>query len=266
MSEEVLAQQIAFDLQRPGFELAFVWHKEDLYYSYYPAGTEAPSSAVIKLLQGLFDRFVDHSFFILRQRIYTTAPLRKSCHGMVKVVAKRVVGGVQPWDHKQLVTLQKTGIGGDEIIFPSALLSLENRSSLESIEELRGDSPAAWVRAVAGLNPRGEILHDFDRDIACVLVDKSGDLLGYGLNSNSKNKTLHAEVNMVQRYFRELGRKLPEGAQIYTTRKPCKMCAAMIYDWSENPESLKIYFAEEDKASRATVLDAVVQWFRLDSV
>ncbi|MGZ3744742.1 MAG: Bd3614 family nucleic acid deaminase, partial [Pseudobdellovibrionaceae bacterium] len=83
-------------------------------------------------------------------------------------------------------------------------------------------------------------------------------------NSSSKNKTLHAEVNAVQRLFRDSQKKLPIGAKLYTTRKPCKMCAGMIHDWSEDPASLEIYYLEEDKSSRNSVLERVVKWFRLD--
>jgi len=266
MSEEVLAQQIAFDLARPGFELAFVWHKEILYHSYYPQGQSSPSSAVVKLLQGLFDRYVDHSFFILRQRIYTTAALSKMCQGMVKVTAKRAQGEISAQNHRLVWSFEKIAIGEEnELVTSTRWLTPENQRPLAEVQALEAATPLKWIRAIAALNPRGEILHDYDRDIACVLVDKSGELLSFGLNSNSKNKTLHAEINMIQRFFREQGRKIPEDAQIYTTRKPCKMCAAMIHDWSEKPGGLKIHFVEEDKSSQHTVLDAMVQWNRLDS-
>lgn len=266
MSEEVLVQQIAYELTKPGFNLAFVSHKGVLYYSYFPQGTQAPSSAVVKLIQGLFDRHIDHSFFILRQRIFTTAPLTAMCQGMVKVVAKRVQGSVLAMDHGLTLNLQKISVGEDEILTPVRWLSAENQLPLEKIKTLEHESRLAWVQRIAALNARGEILHDYDRDIACLLVDKSGEILAYGLNSNSKNKTLHAEVNMVQRFFRETQSKLPRGARVITTRKPCKMCAGMIHDWSEDPTTLEIHYLEDDKSSQNTVLDSVAQWIRLDSV
>ncbi|RYZ67719.1 MAG: hypothetical protein EOP09_10575 [Proteobacteria bacterium] len=122
-----------------------------------------------------------------------------------------------------------------------------------------------WARAVAAFNARGDVLHDYDRDIACLLLDASDNLLAFGLNSNSKNKTLHAEVNMVQRFFQETGRKIPAGAKIVTTRKPCRMCAGMIYEWSDAPNTLQILYGEDDKSSKNTVLEGVAQWIRLDS-
>lgn len=266
MSEEVLVQQIAFDLARPGFELAFVSHKGVLYASYFPQGVPAPSSAVVKLVQGLFDRHIDHSFFILRNRIFTTARVTAMCQGMVKVVAKRLQGEVQAIDHGHGLSFEKIIVGDDEVFAPITLLSVENQLALESIQALEETSKLAWVKKIAALNARGEVLHDYDRDIACLLLGPLGEILSYGLNSNSKNKTLHAEVNMVQRFFREKGVKLPAGMKLYTTRKPCKMCAGMIHDWSDNPAALEIYYLEDDKASQHTVLDPVAKWIRLDSV
>lgn len=265
MSEEVLVQQIAFELEKPGFDVAFVSHKGSLYYAYFPKGVSAPSSAVVKLLQGLFDQHIDHSFFILRNRIFTTASVSSMCQGMVKIVAKRVQGNVMAVDHGAAVKFERVLVGGDKAMASAHWLSAENSLPLEKIQALSDPSMLTWVRKIAALNARGEILHDYDRDIACLLVDKSGEILAFGLNSNSKNKTLHAEVNMVQRYFRESARKLPVGAKLITTRKPCKMCAGMIYDWSEDPTSLEIHYLEDDKSSQNTVLETVAKWIRLDS-
>ncbi|MNS97203.1 tRNA-specific adenosine deaminase [compost metagenome] len=124
------------------------------------------------------------------------------------------------------------------------------------------------TQELAAQIPRGEVLHDYDRDIAAVLLNADREVLSYGLNSNSKNKTLHAEVNLVQRYFRENHQMIPEGAILISTHKPCKMCAGIIYDSAVNPRSLKIQYGVEELGglSRATILD---QWqlnSRIDSV
>lgn len=265
MSEELLAQQIAYNLLRPGFELAFVCHGDKIYYSYFPEKGVGPSSAVIKLLQGIFDQFKDLSFFILRNRIYTTARAKFMCHGMVKTVAKRLSSDIEARDWGLILASQLIQVGNDEILTPIQLLSRENQLPLSEILSLKQDSFLRWIQKIAALNARGDVLHDFDRDIACLLIGGAGEVLSFGLNSNSKNKTLHAEINMVQRFFRETGRKIPLKTKIYTTRKPCKMCAGMIHDWSEEPSSLEIHYMEVDKSSQSTVLDPLVRWIRLDS-
>src|SRR5437868_13443038 len=146
MCEEVLAQQIAFNLARPGFDLAFVWHRKILYYSYYPQGAEGPSSAVLQLLQGLFEQFIDHSFFILRNRIVATAILEKKCQGMVRIVAERAHGEIEPTDHGLKITCEKKQVGEDGGILSSKYLSAENQLPLATVAELRSASLSEWVR------------------------------------------------------------------------------------------------------------------------
>ncbi|WP_415064320.1 Bd3614 family nucleic acid deaminase [Bdellovibrio sp.] len=265
MLAEKRAEHIAFLLNRSGHELAFVEHEGVIYFAYYPEGALAPSSAVVKLLQGLFDRHVDHSFFILRQRIYTTAALTEMCRGMVKVVAKRITEKINPQDHGMTLSLRHQEVANaDSLVASVQHLNTENQSSLAEIQNwlLQSSPKTPWdfLDLAVGLAqrvPRGDVLHDYDRDIAALLVDAQGEVLSFGLNSNSKNKTLHAEVNLLQRLFRERHQKIPEGATLYSTHKPCKMCAGMIYHWSQNPASLQVFYGVEEKGalSRQTVLD-----------
>ncbi|UXR64091.1 Bd3614 family nucleic acid deaminase [Bdellovibrio bacteriovorus] len=266
MLAEKRAEHIAFLLAQDGTDVAFVEHEGVLYYARCSQGKKhLPSSAVVKLLQGLFEQFVDHSFFILRQRIHTTAELTEMCRGMVKVTAKRVTASVIPRDH-QLPGPEKIFevAAGADILPISQHLSAENQRPLSEVRqwvaELKPNSELAFLQAVAKLArkvPRGKVLHDHDRDIAAVLVDKNGDVLSYGLNSNSKNKTLHAEVNLLQRFYREQQRGIPAGAVLYSTHKPCKMCAGMIYQSAEDPHALKVYYSVQENGglSRQTVLD-----------
>ncbi|KHD88739.1 MAG: hypothetical protein OM95_07465 [Bdellovibrio sp. ArHS] len=220
---------------------------------------------MVKLLQGLFDQFVDHSFFILRKRIYTTAPLTEMCRGMVKVVAKRATAQVQPRDHKLKLQVQFCEIGSAEVaLWPPAH---EDTPASFTEDRLTPEEVASVPRTLAKLRsaaqnlarqvPRGEILHDFNRDIAVVLVDANGRYLGFGVNSNSKNKTRHAEVNLLQNLYRAGQTKIPANAILFSTHKPCKMCAGMIYHWSEDPASLRVYYSVEEKGSlsRETILD-----------
>lgn len=265
MSNEKRAEHIAFLLNQPGLDLAFVEHGGVVYYSYFPQDRPAPSSAVVKLLQGLFDHFIDHSFFILRQRIYTTASLTEMCRGMIKVVAKRATDSIMPRDHQQELSLQFTEVGArTEEVVPVRHLNAENSSSLLEIQRwIDRQAPQndqAFLRLAGGLArrvPRGGVLHDFDRGIAALLISAQGQVLSYGINSNSKNKTLHAEVNLLQRLYRESGLKIPEGSILYSTHKPCKMCAGMIYHWSEGPGLYRVYYSAEEAGlfSRHTVLD-----------
>ncbi|UYL10773.1 Bd3614 family nucleic acid deaminase [Bdellovibrio sp. SKB1291214] len=217
-------------------------------------------------MQGLFDRHKDHSFFILRQRIFTTAPLSEMCQGMVKVVAKRATGDIVPKrdsefsEHLEFIEVDLA----ENFVVAVMHLNPENQMQiqkvqlwLESLKPLNDLDHLRFAHNLSKQVPRGEVLHDYDREIAALLIAPDGKVLSYGVNSNSINKTLHAEVNLVQRYFRENGRKIPPGSVLYSTHKPCKMCAGMIYEWSENPDQLKVYYSVEESGgmSKQTVLD-----------
>lgn len=268
---------IVFTLNKPQLDLAFVEQKGVVYYSYFPRGLKAPSSAVVKLLQGVFDQHIDHSFFILRNRIYTTAKLSEMDKGMVKVVAKRISEVETPVEGELFLAAPFTfkQIGDENSLFiSSSHLNEENKLDVRFVEALVDDAaPANWseylkvAQELALQVPRGEVLHDYDRDIAAVLLDSDKKVLAYGLNSNSKNKTLHAEVNLVQRYFKEKHELLPEGAILISTHKPCKMCAGIIYESAKDPSSLQVYYGVEEEGglSRATILDQVHLNRRIDS-
>jgi tRNA(Arg) A34 adenosine deaminase TadA len=274
MPVEKRAQHLAFLLNKNEFDLAFIEYNGIVYYASYLKDIEAPSSAVVKLLQGIFERYADHSFFILRQRVYTTAPLTEMCRGMIKVVAKRVTESIsiqeseiQGNDFAEGLVFQE--IGACNQLLATVTPSIENQKQLVEIQSLLGNlnqskmgeiSTLAYLKKaqiLAETVPRGNVLHDHDRSIAAILVSTRGELLGYGMNSNSKNKTLHAEVNLIQRYYLENDKKIPQGAILYSTHKPCKMCAGMILHWSEKPDSMQVYYSKEEIGgmSRQTILD-----------
>lgn len=269
MSDQKRAQQIAFSLKQDGFDLAFVEHRQVVYYSYFPKGALAPSSAVVKLLQSVFEQHIDLSFFILRNRIYTTAQLTEMCRGMIKVTAKRVTELVIPEDSCMVLQVVFCQMGVPTDVLATVAISMENKRSLNQIEKLLSSYPVNQsshlqklhylkkVKELASSVPRGSILHDFNRDIAAMLIGPDGSILSYGLNSNSKNKTMHAEVNLIQRLFKEHECKIPVGSILYSTHKPCKMCAGMIFNWSEDPLATQVYYSvkEDGGLSRQTILD-----------
>jgi tRNA(Arg) A34 adenosine deaminase TadA len=105
--------------------------------------------------------------------------------------------------------------------------------------------------------PRGTILHDYHRPITALIVDHKNQILSYGLHSGSQNKTLHAEVNALQKLFNETQKGIPTGSKIYVSHKPCKMCAAMIWRMAEDIKNCRIYFRDVELGglSKTTILD-----------
>lgn len=243
-----LQEQIAFDLQRQfgsDFEYAWVTHQGKLYFSRFPRALSGPSSAVVKLVQFLFDDFVDQSFFILRNRIFSTASLSGMCEGVVQLAAKRATGMIVPVNHGQVYEASFVEIGNCD----NHYLKTKHNIEISWKAPVSVEDPIEAYHHLQGLIakiPRGDVLHDFNRQIAALICSKDGQLLSWAVNNNSKNKTLHAEVWAVQKYFDTHQCKLPEGSIIYSSLKPCRMCSAMLLHMAEKPEQVKAIYFQDD--------------------
>lgn len=224
-----------------------------VYFAGFPlnAPMNCPSSATAKLLQGIFDQFRDHSFFILRNRIHTDHPLSEMDQGMIRLVAKRWSPAETSDLNEILKRYPSLEIGAkEELFYPVRALPPEHAISipmyLESLEEI--------LRALGNLEkriPRGEILHDHARPIAAILTDKDGRVLGHALHSAIFNKTLHAEVRLAQDYYQRTGRGLPAGARVYVSLKPCRMCAGLLRQAAEDEKSLEVHYLHDDPGPAA---------------
>lgn len=247
--QEQLARKLS-RLYGNDFQYAWLKHKEKIYFSRFPRDRGGPSSAVVKLIQFLFDDFVDQSFFILRNRIFTTASLTTMCEGMVQLAAKRATGDINAKDHNQEIQGELFEIGDpNEHYLRTKHWAQIPWTAPQKIE----DAIEAYfhLQNLISAIPRGEVLYQFNRPIAALICSQDGELLSWAVNNNSKNKTLHAEVLAVQKYFEAYGRKLPAGAKIYTSLKPCRMCAGMLVHQTENPEALKVIYFQDDPGPMA---------------
>ncbi|MEX3691393.1 Bd3614 family nucleic acid deaminase [Paraburkholderia sp. BR14263] len=100
----------------------------------------------------------------------------------------------------------------------------------------------------------GKIL-DHGHSIAALLVNSQGRVLAIAENMKASNATYHAEVNLVQAYMSKFN-SLQKGREgvvaIYTTLKPCKMCAAMI---AHAFPYCKVIFSQDDPGTHAEDVD-----------
>lgn len=241
-------------------DLAYVIHQGQCYYTEGSFSQGTPSSAVVKLLQGIFEIHKDHSFFILRQRLWTNQKLGAQELGMVKVIAKRI--SFEPFDSYERLTelsgkYKMFSIGNPDSPFQfltADCLALETQSLPTYFDRQQALVGLIFLQKQI---PRGSVLHDHPRPVSALMLDKQGQILGAAVNTATINKTRHAEVNLVQSYYLKTGQKTPAGAQIFVTHKPCKMCAGMIWDNSEDPYSLRVFYLIEEigSQSRNTILD-----------
>lgn len=92
--------------------------------------------------------------------------------------------------------------------------------------------------------------------VACILVDPSDRIVSWGLNMarGVGNPTWHGEVVTLRQHLAALNRTaLGPGYKIYTTLKPCYMCAGLIGQIA--PRGMTVIFGQDDPQIRNSTLD-----------
>lgn len=230
-------------------QLAWIRTPDQIYFARCRKSAPAPTSAAIKLLQGIFDLHRDHSFFILRGRIgLNYAPERQDL-GMIKLLAKRYETAEPPADLSQ-----GTEIGApDAPYYPTASRRyLIDHAPGAKINDL-GETLACFEAQI----PLEKIPHDSPRKIAAFALDGAGLLLHATAHSGVINKSLHAEVCLIQDLHRAGHARFPVNGTLVVSMKPCRMCAAMIADFLPADFRGKILYRENNDGSRTrgSVLD-----------
>lgn len=232
-----------------------------LYYALHSRIDPAPTSAVVRLIQGIYATEPDQSRILVRNRIYTTAHLTTMDRGIIAVAAKRATDRILENDKsdrqnfEELVKIPSRRIDLTQTENGlSAPLSYEHHS--HRLHPARDET--SWMELANQLTQTTLAQREnkaplflSDRPVAAILVSKTGELLDWALNTNAVNKTLHAELNLVQSFYRKFKSKLPAGAKLYTTLKPCKMCAAFITDAAEDIRTLEVIYDEDDLGTNA---------------
>ena len=249
----------------------------DLYYAYLTDRSRVyyatcskdslgklPHSPITRLIQGVYSLAPYEARRILRQRIFSNVPtLTPMDYGMVKVSAKRLTLG-----HTE--DFSKTMSEAEVIRVPDLLPSVDSWVGhfIHSLDKLKISGDQQWMKKAFELQTRIPLVsprYFSDRPVACLLVgtDSSGSqsgekLLAASVNRNAENRTLHAEVSLVQSYLAQSGGLLPKKAKIYVTLKCCRMCAGMLWNSVDNPGDLKVFYGKDDPGTHAkeTILSA----------
>jgi tRNA(Arg) A34 adenosine deaminase TadA len=101
---------------------------------------------------------------------------------------------------------------------------------------------AAYRILRAKQNPGGR------EGVAAILVNSTGKILSWGVK-NPAHPALHGETSALLGY----GGNLPAGVRMYTTLKPCKMCAGWITTLTGGGH--RVYYGQDDPTSAAEDTD-----------
>ncbi len=251
-------------LADPRTWVSFLVSDHQLFYATQPIRTDLkapppPLSSMTRLIQGVYEHLPDQARKICRARIFSNqTELTPFCRGMIRVAAKRMTQissselqtlphdfslhfhNLTHWDH------QPTRFQPGELKenFVSQLIS--NSNALLPL-----DHWIEWTRTLVAKIPLQATRYQSDRPVVALLLafsenEETYQLLGAARNQNAKNRTLHAEVNLIQNWYRSTGIPIPKNTVILTSLKPCRMCAGLIWQSSLNPKNLRVYYLEND--------------------
>jgi tRNA(Arg) A34 adenosine deaminase TadA len=215
--------------------------------NFFSQSTTLPlGTAVSELVQGVFDHDPKNARLILRSRIFTTQKSDEFSQGMIKVAAKRV-----EWE------APRTSLDGFTLLKPLPK-PLADDSQLIGHRVACKEEGISYANRLANKIHREGPRYTLSRNVGALLVDFAGEILATALNTNSQNRTHHAELNLLKNYFEKNGiSRLRPGSRIYVSLKCCKMCAGAIWEASEDPATIQVFYGEDDQGwgARSTVLD-----------
>lgn len=204
------------------------------YYSCYSPTINEPHSAVTQLIQGIYTNYPFQAQEILRNRIYLNYQPTLMCHSMIKIAAKRFAIDKNFKIAKDHIPIQ---------YFPyEQTLKTTPKASIETAIQ--------WLKAKDLETPLPRYLSH--RNVKAFITNYDKTIFMFAKNENQSNKTLHAEVILLQKYFQSFKRGFTEPTELYTTLQCCKMCASMFWQMHQHPlDNLKVFYLQKEHGPSA---------------
>gem|GEM_PF-1609383 len=213
------------------------------------------SSAVTRLIAGINEEFGEERYRFLRRRILCDGTVSDWDRNLVKVCAKRMSssavsslslifpGAPTPFPGEYAGSRQVLEVGMDLGPDPAS-----DRTA--HLPEVLDDSGAIASTARIAAAERAKFAetkpHLAPRCVAAILVDQDGHLIAANVNTNAGHQMRHAEVNLLLSMASRDIHRIPRGAVLYTSLKPCRMCASLILAMQEGPDPVRIVALADD--------------------
>ncbi len=216
-------------LARPHQDLAWLPVGDQVLHTSVTPAAHAPRSAVLDLVQGVYERCPGQAHAALRSRIRTTTARNERDRSVVKVAAKRCTWGLAP----------RPGTLPDvELVDVSADAARARDRARRAALAPPAIDVRAWLAAP---------------DIRAVLLDAEGRPLWAARNDPDPNRTLHAEVCLLQGF----AAPLPPGSTVLVGLQPCRMCAALLVHAATGPLEVRYLAPDPGPFARGTALQAL---------
>lgn len=233
-------------------DAAVVVHGDEVWYATGTVRPERGRTPLVDLIQGVREAREDADI-VLRRRVFVTWEPTELDRAVVQVAARRVSrvppasGTVAPSSLRDAVPWANAA---------RARAAVEAVAGLPALPDAADEARwAAWLAASsAAVAPGSAPRRQRDRPEVAVLVGPDGAPLAAARNTSGRNRTLHAEVNLVQGWVARTGRPIPAGAMIVCTLAPCRMCAAMIVAASAQPVDVRFLRADPGRLASGTAL------------
>jgi tRNA(Arg) A34 adenosine deaminase TadA len=227
---------------------------------------DAFSCAVLTLLERVSSADPQVAIRRLRQPLWSPEPLSLRAKAGVKVLAKRWRRASPPHPPSVLLTrpaavdalLAPDGLGSDAgggLSFPchgADHLSVAAKDQLRLLESPSA-SDATRLMVLDHLTSQATRR---ERSVAALLLDDQGHVLRLAFNRPDAGHVWHAEY-LCLRAQQASGQPIPHGSRMLVTRKPCRMCAAIVVHCLGSCRMLVCYLHDDPGPFAAlTILDA----------
>ena len=232
---------------------ALLVHDDTVLFTASAPPEHAPASAVFDLLQAIHHAFVGRAHLVSRRRLLSTAAPSAFDREAVRLFGGKLcanvparAGSLPPlrWRDLTAATEQAREGAQQKSALPTPTLPLTSEEALVSHAVALAEAPS--TSAPLALR---------DRAVAALLVDDAGRVLCAARNTNGTNRTLHAEVNLLQRWWARHRSPVPAGTRVVTSLQPCRFCAELILKCA--PQLTEVLYARPDpgRLARGTALE-----------
>ena len=203
--------------------------------------------STLNLIERVYREFPLHSKLIIRNRIFTSEAKTRMLQDLIRVGAKRYsICESESFPRGPLLT--------DPLLTDPLLIDI-----MPSEPRTIPISGLSWSEIQMGNLSTNLLMpkHTLHRNVGAALYIPQSHTIKIFRNQNQLVKTWHAEMLLLRAYQYAL----PEDSILFTTLKPCRMCAAWILG-SRNADSVskthfKVVYLENDEGrlGRNTALD-----------